>query len=425
MAAKDQVRGSKGSRPRVHPETVRRMERATGALGTAAIAAMDERLPWYRKMSAENRSWLGLVAQAGIAAFLDWIRHPERNRPAVTEVFGTAPRELARAVSLQHAVEMVRVIIDAVEAQVDELAVPGGEAELREAVLTYAREIAFSAAQVYARTAEARGAWDARLEALVVDSLVRGETEDSMHSWASALNWSSSPVVVVVGTIGEEEGSAGRGGNGSNGSNGDIGPEPLIEDLRAQARRARLDLLAGVRLILVLGGTDDPIAAAERFAGRFGPGPVIAGPLVRDLRAASVSARAALAALHAAPAWPDAPRPTGADELLPERALDGDDDARAALISDVYEPLLGGGPALLDTLTTYLEQGSSLEATARLLFVHPNTVRYRLRRVAELTEYTPSVGRDGFTLWVAIALGRLAARRAEGAGAREARDDRA
>ena len=403
MAAKKQVRG-----PRVDPETVRRMERATGALGTAAIAAMDERLPWYRKMSAEHRSWLGLVAQAGIAAFLDWIRHPERNRPAVTEVFGTAPRELARAVSLQHAVEMVRVIIDAVEAQVDELAVPGGEAELREAVLTYAREIAFSAAQVYARTAEARGAWDARLEALVVDSLVRGETEDSMHSWASALNWSSSPVVVVVGTIGEEDGSAGRGEAGS----GDIGPEPLIEDLRAQARRARLDLLAGVqgnRLILVLGGTDDPIAAAERFAGRFGPGPVIAGPLVRDLRAASVSARAALAALHAAPAWPDAPRPTGADELLPERALDGDDDARATLISDVYEPLLGGGPALLDTLTTYLEQGSSLEATARLLFVHPNTVRYRLRRVAELTDYTPSVGRDGFTLWVAIALGRLAA----------------
>jgi DNA-binding PucR family transcriptional regulator len=218
--------------------------------------------------------------------------------------------------------------------------------------------------------------------------------------------------VVVVGTIGDDDGTGGQG------SSGDIGSEPLMEDLRAQARRARLDLLAGVqgnRLILVLGGADDPIAAAERFAGRFGPGPVIAGPLVRDLRAASVSARAALAALRAAPAWPDAPRPTGADELLPERALDGDPDARAALISDVYEPLLGGGPALLDTLTTYLEQGSSLEATARLLFVHPNTVRYRLRRVAELTNYTPSAGRDGFTLWVAVVLGRLTSKRAEGA----------
>jgi DNA-binding PucR family transcriptional regulator len=390
--------------PRVNAETVKRIERATGALGTAAITAMDRRLPWFRNMSAENRSWLGLVAQAGIAAFLDWIRHPERNRPAVTEVFGTAPRELARAVSLQHAVEMVRVIIDAVEAQVDELAAPGDEAELREAVLTYAREIAFSAALVYARTAEARGAWDARLEALVVDSLVRGETEESLHSWASALNWSSSPVTVVVGTIGDDEPKTGSA----------AGVEPLIEDLRAQARRARLDLLAGVhgnRLILVVGGSDDPIGAAERFAGRFGPGPVIAGPLVRDLRTASVSVRAALAALRAAPAWPDAPRPAGADDLLPERALDGDPDARAALISDVYEPLLGGGHALLDTLTTYLEQGSSLEATARLLFVHPNTVRYRLRRVAELTDYTPSAGRDGFTLWVAVALGRLAAKR--------------
>jgi DNA-binding PucR family transcriptional regulator len=410
MTAEQQATGADGPKrsrppgPRVNAETARRIERATGALGTAAIAAMDERLPWFRNMSAENRSWLGLVAQAGIAAFLDWIRHPERNRPAVTEVFGTAPRELARAVSLQHAVEMVRVIIDAVEAQADDLAAPGDEAELREAVLTYAREIAFSAALVYARTAEARGAWDARLEALVVDSLVRGEAEDSLHSWASALNWSSSPVTVVVGTISDEDGHPEQATSAA---------EPLIEELRAQARRARLDLLAGVqgnRLILVIGGSDDPIAAAERFAGRFGPGPVIAGPLVRDLHSASVSAHAALAALRAAPAWPDAPRPAGADDLLPERALDGDPDARATLISDVYEPLLSGGHALLDTLTTYLEQGSSLEATARLLFVHPNTVRYRLRRVAELTDYTPSAGRDGFTLWVAVALGRLAAK---------------
>jgi hypothetical protein len=66
---------------RVHPETVRRIDRATGALGNAATAAMDERLPWFRKLSAENRSWLGLVAQAGIASFIDWIKHSERSWP--------------------------------------------------------------------------------------------------------------------------------------------------------------------------------------------------------------------------------------------------------------------------------------------------------------------------------------------------------
>jgi DNA-binding PucR family transcriptional regulator len=390
------VNGQLSVPARVHPETVRRIERSMGALGTAAIAAMEQRLPWFRKMSAENRSWLGLVAQAGIAAFADWIKHPERTRPAATEVFGTAPRELARAVRLQQAVEMVRVIIDVVENQVDTLAAPGAEAELREAVLIYAREIAFSAAQVYARTAEARGAWDARLEALVVDSLVRGEAQETLNSWASALNWSSAPVAVIAGSIDGEE------------------AEPVIEELRAQARRARLDLLAGVqgsRLIVVLGGTDEPLAAAERFAGRFGSGPVVVGPAVKDLRSASASARAALAGLRAVAAWPDAPSPVSADELLPERALDGDADAALALATEVYEPLLAGGTALLDTLTTYLEQGSSLEATARMLFVHPNTVRYRLRRIAELTGYTPSIGRDGFTLWVAVIVGRLAARR--------------
>ncbi len=368
-----------------------------GALGTAAMASMDQRLPWYRAMSAENRSWLGLVAQAGVAAFVDWIKHPERSRPAVAgEVFGTAPRELARAVTLQQAVEMVRVIVDVVEAQVDELAAPGGEAELREAVLRYTREVAFGTAHLYARTAEARGAWDARLEALVVDSLVRGEVDEGLQSWAAALNWSSTPVTVVVGTAGSSE------------------PEGLIDEFRVLARRARLDLLAGVhghRLVLIVGGSQDPLDAARHFAGRFGPGPVVAGPAVEDLQAAVRSAGAALAGLRAAVGWPDAPRPVLASDLLPERALDGDETARDTLITDVYEPLLRGGTALLDTVMTYLEQGNSLEATARMLFVHPNTVRYRLRRVTELTGILPGDGRGGFALWTAVVLGRLAHKR--------------
>jgi hypothetical protein len=384
-------------RARVNDDTVARLEASMGALGTASMLSMDERLPWFRIMSAENRSWLGLVAQAAIAAFVDWIKHPERNKPAVGgEVFGTAPRELARAVTLQQAVEMTRVIVDVVEARVDELAAPGAVAELREAVLRYTREIAFGTAQVYARTAEARGAWDARLEALVVESLVRGEVDEGLQSWASALNWSFSPVTVIIGTTGS------------------TAVEGLIDEFRSLARRAKLDLLAGVhgdRVVLVVGGSADPLEAARHFAGRFGPGPVVVGPAAPDLQGAVASAGAALAALRAADGWPEAPRPVLASDLLPERALDGDESARAALIENVYEPLLSGGSALLDTVMTYLEQGSSLEATARLLFVHPNTVRYRLRRVTELTGITPGDGRGGFALWTAVVLGRLAHKR--------------
>jgi PucR C-terminal helix-turn-helix domain/GGDEF-like domain len=389
--------GAPAAGAQVRAETIQRLDRAMGSLGTAAMTSMDARLPWFREMSAENRSWLGLVAQAGVAAFVDWVKHPERSRPAVAgEVFGTAPRELARAVSLQQVIEMVRVIIDVVETQVDELAAPGGEAELREAVLRYTREIAFGAAQVYARTAEARGAWDARLEALVVDSLVRGEVDESLQSWASALNWSSRPVAVIAGTTDGSE------------------PESIIDELQRDARRARLDLLAGVhghRLVVVLGGATDPLEAAGKLAARFGPGPVVVGPPVADLQSAAASAAAALAGLRAAAAWPDAPRPVAAAGLLPERALDGDEPARTALIEEVYAPLLAGGSALLDTVMTYLEEGTSLEATARLLFVHPNTVRYRLRRVRELTGLAPGDGRGGFTLWIAVVLGRLAHKR--------------
>ena len=108
-------------------------------------------------------------------------------------------------------------------------------------------------------------------------------------------------------------------------------------------------------------------------------------------------------------AWPDAPRPVLAEDLLPERALQGEEGARRQLVEEVYRPLLGAGSPLLDTLSVYLEHTSSLEATARMLFVHPNTVRYRLSRITELTGHAPSDGRGSFVLRIAVALGRLGA----------------
>src|SRR5690606_28258487 len=182
----------------VRAATVQRLERAMGELGTAAVARMESRLSWFRRMSAEDRSWVGLVAQSGVAAFVDWFKNPARGRPAITvEVFGTAPRELTRSVTLQQTVDMIRVVIDVVENQVEELAAPGGEQQLREAVLRYTREVAFSSAKVYARAAEARGAWDARLEALIVDALLHGDRDEGLQTWGSALRWSRTPVIAI------------------------------------------------------------------------------------------------------------------------------------------------------------------------------------------------------------------------------------
>lgn len=373
--------------------TVRRLERAAGTLASAAIARMDQRLAWYRAMGAEQRSSVGLVIQAGIAAFVAWFGSPE-HRPAITaDVFGTAPRELARAVSLQQTVELVRVAIEVVEEAVGDIVTTAEAPQVRHAVLLYSREVAFAAADVYARAAEVRGAWDARLEALVVDSLLRGEADEAVRSRAAALGWSASDGVTVA---------VGRTPDGD--------PEAVVEGIRRAARQAGYDVLTGVqgdRLVVVLGGVEDALTAAGVVAGRFGSGAVVVGPVVPDLPSAAVSARTAVSGLRAAHGWPAAPRPVAAEDLRPERAISGDGHARRALVEEVYAPLAAAGPPLLETLAAFLEQGGSVEATARLLFVHPNTVRYRLRGVTELTGCVPTRPRDSYTLRLALTLGRL------------------
>jgi len=372
--------------------SVRRVERASGTLATSAVARMDETLPWYRAMPAEQRSWVGVVAQAGIAAFLSWLRRPDSTARLTGEVFGAAPRELIRAITLQQTVALVRVTIEVVEDQVAELAAPGEEDLLREAVLRYSREIAFAAADVYAGAAERRGAWDARLEALLVDALLREDSAETLASRAAALGWAGvGPVAVAIGSP----------------PPGDV--EMVLDGVQRAARHARRDVLAGVhgdRLVVAMGAAGDPAAAVRPLLGEFASGPVVVGPPVADLSRAGSSARAALSGLRVVGAWLAAPRPVAADDLLPERALDGDALARRQLCEQVYAPLRAE-PALLETLSAYLDSGRSVESTARTLFVHPNTVRYRLRRVAERTGLAPLEARHGFALQVALALGRL------------------
>nr|WP_202885630.1 helix-turn-helix domain-containing protein [Kribbella sandramycini] len=377
-----------------------RLQAQTGALATAATAAMDEKLPWFRGLSAQDRSWIGLVAQSGITAFVDWFRDPEENSSMPTRIFGSAPREFTRVISLHQTVDLVRTTIDVMETAFADLLPPDDVPAVHGAMQRYAREVAFAAATVYAQAAEMRGAWDARLEALVVDSVIRGEADDAVRSRASALGWSgaagttgSADVAVVVGRAPAAEQNA-----------------QVADAVRHAAREAGADALCAIqgdRLVLVLGGTGKPVEIAQRLAHWFGPGPIVVGPVVKDLMAAVTSARAAVAGMRAVAAWPAAPRPVQADELLPERSLSGDGHARRQLATDVYAPLTAGDGVLLDTVSAYLDSGGSIEATARAMFIHANTVRYRLKRVAELTGYQPLNPRDAFTLRVALTLGRL------------------
>ena len=306
-----------------------------------------------------------------------------------------APRELLRSVSLQQTLQLIKVTVEVVEQHLND-----GPEELREAILLYSREIAFAAADVYARAAEARGLWDARLEALVVDSILSGEYDQELPSRIAALGWTGhGEVAVLVGTS----------------------PRMVdVDQIRRIARHHNTDVLVGVqgkRLVVVVGRRlDDDTSSthhhsfvdiAHALDECFGQGSLVLGPTVPAVVDAVKSAKAALAGFAVAKSWRSAPRPLVADDALPERALAGDPLARRKLMTTIYEPLRDHPLDLLGTVWSYFETGHSLEATARELFVHPNTVRYRLKKVSEVIDWDPGVPRDALTLHLAIILGAM------------------
>lgn len=357
---------------------------------------LDETLPWYRALGPRERSWVGLVAQAGITSFVTWLGDRSSRLAIAGDVFGTAPRELTRAVTLAQTLELVRTVLGVVEDHVPELCNGATDPELvhrvREAVLVYGREVAFSAAGVYAEAAETRGAWDTRLEAWIVDTLLRDRQDPSLPSRIAALGWRPGPVVAVAGSP-QLADSPDEG-----------------ERMRVAALRHAGDVLVGHqdrRLLVVAADSGDPWKVARTLAPHFGAGPVVVGPPAPTLSEAGPAVRAAVAGLAAAPGWPGAPRPVHADDLLPERVLAGDQCARVLLVERICDPLSAAGPAFAETVVTYLERGRSLEATAKALFVHPNTVRYRLRRVADLVGWDVTRSRDAFVVQVALAVARL------------------
>jgi hypothetical protein len=375
-------------------QTIRRIEQATGRLATQSVARMDEQLQWFRELPADQRSWVTLVAQAGLQSYVDWLRSPDDVLRLTGEVFAAAPQAMARTVTLQQTVELVRTTIAVAEENIPVLAGPDDQDIIREELLRFSREIAFAAARVYAQAAETRGSWDERLEALVIDSLVRGSgVGDPLPSQLAALGWrASGPVGAVVGAA------------------PDRATHDTLAEVHAVTRRLGVDAMAGVhgsRLVIVFGGATDPTSAAKHLLPIFGEGPVVVGPAASDIAQASAVTQAALSGLRAAPAWPAAPRPVSSEALLPERALAGDVDAREELVHTVYEPLVKSGDVLIETVSTFLEAGGALETTARTLFVHANTVRYRLRRVAEVCGESPTEPRGAFTLRIALAFGRL------------------
>ena len=330
---------------------------------------MEQRQPWFARLPADQRAGVRLVTQTGVANFVAWLGERGETIRLTAEAFRIAPHDLARRLSLRQTVDLVRIATEVFERHLPPLATDEAERRaLVEGVLRFGREIAFAAATVYAGAAETRGAWDARLEALVVDAVVRGPhvdggADDALVSRAAALGWDPAAAVrVVVGSPAPDApaerlgraarrtpaGPAGRCWSGCRAAGWSCCSPSSADDRRRTPAIGR---------------------ASPRSSTRSGPARWCVGPPAADLAAAHASARDALSGLRAARGWPDAPRPVAADDLLPERALAGDAAAHRRLVEAVVEPLEAAGGELL------AHAGRYLDGRRRAGGVRPDAVR--------------------------------------------------
>jgi DNA-binding PucR family transcriptional regulator len=385
---------------------LRRLKQYSGRLATQAVAVMEERLPFFAEMEASQRASVALVVQTAVVHFVEWMQDPHSDVSYTAQAFELVPQDLRQRIALRHSVDMVRVTMEFFEEVVPLLARTEEQlTALTVGILKYSRDLAFTAATAYANAAEARGTWDSRMEASVVDAVVRGDTGPELLSRAAALNWdTTAPATVMVGT----PAPARADGHDPKDPAGSEQASQYVRDVAARHGRAALTDVHGTWLVAIVSGQLSP---TDKLLGdllaAFSDGPVVIGPTAPMLTAAHHSASEAISGMNAVAGWGGAPRPVQARELLPERALMGDPSAIVALHTDVMGPLADAGPTLIETLDAYLDCGGAIEACARKLFVHPNTVRYRLKRITDFTGRDPTEPRDAYVLRVAATVGQL------------------
>jgi sugar diacid utilization regulator len=228
-----------------------------------------------------------------------------------------------------------------------------------------------------------------------LDAIISNEADHTIESRALAAGWHiDQPVTTLVGPVPQSR----------------IPVETHIEQIRRTARNQELDVLVGIQsnqMIIVLGASDASSftpTKTKTFLTHFGAGTVISGPTVENVKVAHESLSPALSAYQATNLINTTERLMNHDELLSARVLNGDRAALSPLIDKLKTEIRDD---VRSTLAVYLEQAPTIEGCARLLFVHVNTVRYRLKRVAEVTGFDPINPQDALALRLALMLGRI------------------
>ena len=264
--------------------------------------------------------------------------------------------------------------------------------------------------------ARVAGDTERRLAGDVLDAIVRGELSGpDVARRLGPFGLSEQVAAIVLKRSGD-----GRGGPGTSTE------AALWAALREESTPALVASVGSLACALVPGGADDELfALGDRVAAaaglelreevRVGIGRAVP---VLDARRSFHEARCALEALAlgaaasngngSASASGDGPRVATYKDLGSFQLLLSlqDDEALRLFCDSILGPIEASegpyGGELMRSLEAFIEENGQWERAARRLYCHRHTLRYRIRRVEELTGRDLGTARDRIEFWLAL-----------------------
>ncbi|MFD0705554.1 PucR family transcriptional regulator [Alloscardovia venturai] len=366
---------------------------------------VNQETNWYSNLGADEAHYLHEIVLTAVTDYITYARNYQQNPDesdqsiSADHLFNLAPLETTNQISLDNVIETTRIAVDTIEDNISQFVGKKDEAAYVRSAMYYSREVAFSAAQIYGRVAVTRSIWDTRDEAFIIESLLNQDYSPSLQSRVANFKWQpNEEFFALVGIF--EDGSNLRAG---------FVQADLRSAVLSLGGQACISSHDDYTIVLIgMGPQSSRGPYLEAMAELFDTIPLVCfGPKCPRLEGASETLRAAVNGFKARFAYPEHPNPMRAEDLLAERALFGDEDAQNELYNKVYLPMKNDErkTQILSTLQNYLFSGSSLEKTAQVLKVHPNTIRYRLKKSVQMTGWDATDPREAYVLLTAIKIG--------------------
>src|ERR1700757_3839164 len=78
----------------VEESLLKKLRQYSGRFATEAVAAMQDRLPFFAELEASQRASVHLVVQTAVVNFVEWMSDPRSNVGYTMQAFEVVPQDL-------------------------------------------------------------------------------------------------------------------------------------------------------------------------------------------------------------------------------------------------------------------------------------------------------------------------------------------